>query len=187
MRLSLKATVAGLVAGLAVVAGCVTPAAQAAPAQQPPTGWKMLVHQMSHTYLFPHGYVDAENAAVQTWNVETLVPDQGYKWQILPDYDGANTYHIRSYPNVRCLTSGATAGDYVRVKPCGVSDSQRWYLRLVPGTTDDWAIVPYTYPDYALAPIGPISNNVWVVPKLMWGGEPDLTQAWRGVNPPSGR
>lgn len=179
------AALATTLAGTATASG-----AQAAPsrtqAQLPPTGWKMVVHQVSSSYLFPDNYLDHEGQAVQSWN-GGLVQDQGYKWLITQDGDRPGTYRIRSNPNRRCLTSGSTATDYVRMKTCTGSTSQSWYIRHVPGTTDDWAIVPFGYDDHALRPTPPTSTDAYVLPGRMWGGEPDLTHAWRLVDPPRGR
>lgn len=189
MRISLKTKLAAVVAPLVAVAlaGTLTaPAAHADPAPQPPTGWKMITHQMSNTYLFPDNYTDNEGDAVQTWNAD-LVPDQGYKWRISHDSALAGAYRIRTNPHGRCLTAGSTATDYPRMKSCTGSTSQSWYIRRVPGTTDDWALIPYSYDSHALRPMAVTSNNVYVTPSRMWGGDPDLTQAWRLVDPPRGR
>ncbi|MEW2161306.1 hypothetical protein AB0950_39930 [Streptomyces sp. NPDC007189] len=61
MRLSLKASFAAALASLSALvfaAAASAPSARAAVEPQPPTGWKMLVHQMSSTYLFPDNYAD---------------------------------------------------------------------------------------------------------------------------------
>jgi hypothetical protein len=188
MRSSLRTKLTTVAAALLATAftGAVTASgAQAAPQDEPPTGWKMVVHQMSSGYLFPDWYTDTDDE-VQVWNGD-LVPDQGYKWLITRDSEHPGTYRIRTNPHKKCLTIGSSTSDYVKMRDCTGSTSQSWYIRHVPGTTSDWAIVPYSYDDYAIRPGSATSPTDYVYPRQMWGGQPDLTHAWRFVDPPRGR
>jgi Ricin-type beta-trefoil lectin domain-like len=147
----------------------------------------MFIHEVTGTYLETDNYNDNANEAVQTWNFDPPKTDKGYLghlWYV--EEISHDAYVIKSYENGRCLTaSAASAGDYPRLQNYAKNDpKQRWNLRrgLYGDTSDDYAIIPELYPNYALAIQGDYPrNNAYVVPVRMWGDIPSLTHFWKRV------
>ncbi|GAB3138037.1 hypothetical protein GCM10027290_04910 [Micromonospora sonneratiae] len=149
----------------------------------------MLIHEVTGTYLEMDNYHDGVGQGIQTWNLDPTLTSKGYLghlWYLEPVSE--DTCLIKSYENSRCLTAGVNAKAVPVLQNPDGSDKQKWVIRRVHGSdglTDDadsYAILPKSYPGYALSVQNNlVANNVYVSPTSTWGGPPSISQYWKAV------
>jgi len=165
---------------------------------------KMLIHQVTGTYLVTDNLHSYPGQAVQTWHVYPPNNQEGYQghlWDLIVADSARELYwirsknvvdkkhwmHLQSSPNPLQEGDGALPNmqKFDDNQNRSNKDLQLWKLTKIENESDTYAIHPHLYPECALG----LQTNIcatdrYVIAQYTWG-RPTFHHYWRLSDPPA--